>query len=358
MKTTKLLVVLIISLLSVSLFSGFVFASQEGDDEKADDDKEKELPETVDSADSVDNDAVEKPVVADKNAVAKAKSMKQSIEERVSKKKDLLERAKKSREEAREALKSARDELKDARQKFRESKKALSDVRSRVEKCSGINSDECKKARKDNKAHVAKFVDGSVEQVYRMLERAKNAAQSSALNEEDRNRLVSELEAKLAELSLLRQKQGQIQAQSSASDVKNAAKNMKEFWNASKISVKKNNLKVSSGKLGNLVQNMEKLQERLNDAVAEFRSGGKDTAELDSKIVLFNEKVSASRSLNDELQALLESVDSASDKSAVMRDATGKMQQAQSLLKDARAVLNEIRESIKVQNALSAGIQQ
>ena len=359
----KVFLLLLISLILIFV-SGFVFADKDKSEKSSNTAKEspedENFEESVEtgSEEDVDTASVNAPAVVNPVTAEKVKSVKQTIEERVSKKKELLERAKQSREKTREAFMTARDELKDARQKFKDSQKALIEAKKSVEKCKSINSDECKKARKDNKAHSAKFVDGSIEQVYKMLERAKKAAESSNINEEQKAQLVSDLDAKLAELGLLRQKQGQIQSQNTAREIKDAAKNMKNFWSNSKHSVQKNNLKVSSSKLGGLVVKMEKLQVRLNAEIEKFKNNGKDTAELDTKIALFNEKISAVKNLNAEIVGLLETVDSAENKSEVMKSATGKMKEAHVFLNDAKSILNDIRGSLKAHEALFAGVQQ
>ena len=231
------------------------------------------------------------------------------------------------------------------------------ELKEKTNKCKGIQSDECKKARKDAKSKTAKFVDGSIEHIFRMLERAKNAAEKASVSDEERTELLDSIDAKLAEISALRQKIGQVQAQNTAEEIRNAAKSVREFWNSAKETVEVDNLKIKSSKLGGIIQKTEQLESKLADKLSAFKNEGKDTADLESKMSAFSEKLASAKSLNDELQSLLGNFASAEDKSAVMKEATEKMQQAHSELKEAHATLNAIRSTIRAQESLSAGVQ-
>lgn len=316
-----------------------------------------ESSEVTDDAPAEESAEAVGPAIEDAGA-KKAKSIKQTIEERVAKKKDLLERAKQTRDEARVALKAEKNSLKEAQNKFKQAKKELQDFRKAVAKCSGVQSDECKKARKDNKMFTAKFVDGTIEQIFRMIERAREGVQDAGLSDEKKAQLESELDARLAEINALRQKQGQIQAQSTAQEIRDAAKNIKEFWKAAKESVKQNNLHINSARFGGVLVQAEKLQERLNKRLEEFNGQGKDVSGLDAKMSSFAEKLGAAKALNDDVQGLLESLDSADDKNVVMKDAAEKMRDAHAQLRDARILLKQIKDDINAQDTLSAGLEE
>jgi DNA repair exonuclease SbcCD ATPase subunit len=346
MSVKKLFALFAVTLMLAGIFSVLAYA-----------DKDKR-----DNADAQENENTGSEGTAavesgDAAVSSKVKSIRQTIDERVAKKKEILEKAKRIHEEKKEALRVVKDELKEAREKLKESRKELENLRRGVEKCAGVSSDECKKLRKDTKAFSAKMVDGSIEHVYKMLERSRDAVEKSELGDDEKSGLVAGLDAKLAEMNAMRQKQGQIQAQNTAQEIKNAAKSMKEFWQLSKESIKANNLKISSAKLGGVLVKVDALQARLNKHLEEFRAQGKDTAELDSKVSSFSEKLEAAKQINDEVQSLLGTLDSAEDKSAVMKEATSKMRDAHNLLKEARVVLNSIKESVKAQDTLSAGLQ-
>ena len=299
-------------------------------------------------------------VVADmpEDAVVKVKSIRQSIDDRIAKKKELLNRAKKFREESREALKDVKDELKEAKQKLRESKVNFESAKDELEKCKGIQSDNCKKSRKDAKTHVAKLVDGSIEHIYRTLEKAVASVEASGLSEEQKTALNADLNSKLQEINAFRQTQGQIQAQSSLKEIKDAAKKVHDFWKSNKDSVKESNARITIAKLGGIVQKMESLQLKLNKRVEDFKAQGKDTVDVESKISAFNEKLDSVKSLQGEVESLLDSLDSADDTSAVMKAAVDKMREAHAQIKDAHIILKEVQNSIRTQEALSAGLNE
>lgn len=345
MAINKIFALFIVSLMLVGVFSAVVQAQ----DASA-------------NSNTVANTESTEPQVTDNNAntaevAVKAKSISQTIEERIAKKKELLDKAKRIHEETTEKLKAVKDDLKDAREKLKESKKELETLKSHSEKCKGINSDECKKSRKDTKAYTAKMVDSSIEHAFRTLERARDAIENSDLSDDEKLKISADLDAKLADMNAMRQKQGPIQAQSSVNEIKDAAKNMQDFWVSAKDSIKLNNAKIGVRKLGNIISKMELLQNKLDQQTSEFKTEGKDTAELEAKVASFTEKLNAAKQTNTAMQSLIAGLDSAEDKSASMKEITGKMKEAQSDLKDARAILNDIKGSISTQNTLSASLQ-
>ncbi len=296
--------------------------------------------------DELDNDAVEK---MDK-ASEKSKSVRQTIEDRVTQKKELLERAKLKREQTKEAFKTAKDELKEAREKAKESRKELQSLKQKTQNCKGIESDDCKKTRRDAKTHAAKFVDGATEQVFTTLQRAKEDIQASNKTEDKKAELMADFDEKIEKLNKLRQKQGQIQAQSTTKEVKEAAKNIKEFWKQHKEQIKKQNLKIKHERFGGVIIKAEKLQERLQKQLETFEQQGKDTTTLESQITIFNNKISEAKTLNDEARTFIENGN--------MKEATDKMREAHQKLKEAQQTLKEIKNTVRAQQTLTTGLQE
>lgn len=348
MKTSKLLALFIVSLMLASVFFSAVIADNELEVEE-----EKELTESQETQ----SEATDQSSNAQLTNKKETKSIKQSIEERVTKKKELLERAKKVREDSKEAFKTAKDELKEARQKLKDSKENFVEVKKELEKCKEIQSDTCKKSRKDAKSHSAKLVDGATEHIYRVLERASKAIENSDLTDDEKASVNAQISEKLEQINALRQTQGQVQAQSTVKEIKDAAKKVNEFWKANKEFVKENNAKIISAKLGGVIAKTQSLKNKLDEKVELFKSEGKDTADIESKIAQFNEKLSNAQALNEEVKALLASVSSSDDKSSIMKQATSKIKDAHAQLKEAHSLLKEIRNSIKNQETLSAGLQ-
>ncbi|GEM_PF-3912808 len=344
MKTNKFLAIFIVSLMLASVFFSAVIA-----------DEEQEVEDNTDSTES--QEVQSQSANAQATNKKETKSIKQSIEERVTKKKELLERAKKVREDSREAFKTAKDELKEARQKLKDSKENFAQVKKELEKCKEIQSDTCKKSRKDAKSHSAKLVDGATEHIYRVLERASKAVENSDLSDDEKASTNAEISEKLEQINALRQTQGQIQTQSTVKEIKDAAKKVNEFWKANKEFVKENNAKITSAKLGGVIAKTQALKSKFDAKVAAFKSEGKDTTELESKIAAFNEKLSSAQALNEEVKALLSSVSSSDDKSSVMKQATSKTKDAHVQLKEAHSLLKELRNSIETQETLSASLQ-
>lgn len=338
MNTKTIIAILIVTVLIVSALPALAHADEKqiGDEEKHIDEKE--------SAEDSDDEITEK---MDKSS-EKSKSVRQSIEDRVMKKKELLERAKKTREEAKEAFKAAKDELKEAREKAKESRKELKNLKEELQKCKGVEGEDCKKTRRDAKTHAAKFVDGSTEQVFKTLQRAKEAIEKSNMPEDQKAQFIADFDEKIQALNTLRQKQGQIQSQSTTKEIKDAAKNVKEFWKTQKEDIKKANSKVSIARFGGTIVKAEQLQEKLDTKLEQFKNQGKDTTELETKITAFKEKLSTARTAHDEAASLIEQNS--------VKEATAKMREAHTALKEAHTLLTEIRNAFKAQEQLTAAL--
>ncbi|MBI4140883.1 hypothetical protein HY485_03540, partial [Candidatus Woesearchaeota archaeon] len=223
-------------------------------------------------------------------------------------------------------------------------------LKEKIKGCKGVDSDNCKITRRDAKTHAAKFVDGATEQVFNILQKAKEATQNSNMPEDQKQQLLGQFEQKIQQLNALRQKQGQIQAQSTTKEIKDAAKNVKEFWKQHKEEVKQQNLRVKHDRFGGVIVKAEKLQEKLQKQLEEFKQQGKDTTELETKITAFNEHISAAKTLNDEAQPLIENKN--------MKEATDKMREAHEHIKQAQQTLKEIKNTVHAQETLAEGLTQ
>lgn len=284
-----------------------------------------------------------------------AKSIRQTIDERVAKKKELLERAKTVRKQAREAEKSSKDELKDIREQLKETTKGFDVLKQRADTCKGIESFECKKARKDAKNRATQLISHTIEHTHKLLERTRdNLQKSKDLSDEQKNSFLQELETKLSQATILRDQQSI--GFTTPEQIKTAAKQTKELIQQSKSGIKEKALITANSKFGGIIKKIEKIQDQLSHTLERYTQEGKDVAVLEPKITAFNEYIDAAKKLHDEVTATLQT--SEGDKSELMKIATQKMREAHQRIKQAQTVLKEISSFIKTQERLSEGVSE
>jgi hypothetical protein len=84
---------------------------------------------------------------------------------------------------------------------------------------------------------------------------------------------------------------GKLGSESTPSEIRNAVRELKQSWTSSRIELRRSAGRLINAKIGGIVVKAEKLQERLENAVASLEEQGQDTAELNTLIEQFTERV-------------------------------------------------------------------
>ena len=249
---------------------------------------------------------------------------------------------------AQQNFEQARHRYQNAKQRFGQARQRLNDERPRYRECAGDQSEECQQVRRETKQNAKQYLLGSADRVISMMEQIKERVRScEQMSEEEAQERIAAIDAKIAEIQASRGTIEGLNNESDPAEIRNAVNEIKQSWTGSRQEMKRSAGRLINAKIGGVVVKSQKLQERLENAIANLEEAGEDTTELESLMDEFNAKL---ESANEHYKAAREQYrksGSEAEISSAMQEANRQMQQSRNELKEAHSVLSQIMRQIR-----------
>ncbi len=245
-------------------------------------------------------------------------------------------------------LEGAKAALLVAKEKVMSAKGKLEAAKLRLEKaklstvCKGApDSEDCTKSKDELRASAKEKVHGDADAIIEHLLNIKAYVEANeALSDEEAAEIIAYLDERI---TLFKGIKAEIDAAETKDQIVAAAKKLKEAWQEHRQKVNAYAVHVSNSNMAGIIVKSTYLQAKLERVLERMTENGKDTASVEPLVAQFKEKIELAKSKFDEAQKVFVEVKSA----AGGADISGKVQQAQGLMKESRTALQDASKLLK-----------
>lgn len=200
----------------------------------------------------------------------------------------------------------------------------------------------------ENKAAYEKqarnFLEKTIDVLIRKLESLKTwISNRKALSESERQAIVAEIEQ---DINWLKNKKPGISTASPA-QIKEKAKEIKEYWKNHRVKVKKIIGRIWAARLRWVIDRFEVVSSKVSAKIEELKASGKDTSQLESWLADFNQKIEVAKEKRDRAREKYQAVSSLADANQLFKQAHQFIKEANQYLRDAHKKLVDIVKEMK-----------
>lgn len=220
--------------------------------------------------------------------------------------------------------KSARQDLLNARTKYQQFKNA-----------------DNKKALED-KARA--FLEKAVTSLIKRLEAIKNwVSNRGSLPEAERQTIIAEIDQ---DITWLQERVTNIQTASPA-QIKEEAKTIREYWKNHRVNVKKIIGQIWAARINFIITKAETFSVKIDAKIQELQAAGKDTAQLETWLTDFNQKLTLAKEKYEAAKAKFQAISDLTEADQLFREGRQFINEANQYIKQAHAQLVKIVKEMK-----------
>lgn len=260
---------------------------------------------------------------------------------------NVAENAQQRMEQARENYQAAQEHYQQAREKYQEARGNVQQARERIGECKEDDSAECDALHKQVKENAKPFLHNSGEMIITSLEKLAARVEESNMDEERKAEMLTDIETRITEILEAQESADDLADDADTEDVSEATKKMKNAWERTKHSMQVQNGKMANEKLKNVYEQLDKLGNRLENAIGNLEEKGYDVSEAAALMDAYDERiVAAQQQYQFARQAYADALE-ADNVSEAVQNANQYVRGAHAELTEARNMLREIVRSIK-----------
>lgn len=259
------------------------------------------------------------------------------------------QRAKEGLEKAGERYQAAKEEYKEIKGKYLETKEKVQELRKEIKACKEGEEGECKIKKKlfreQTKEQLLHFAD----LILNSLEKLKQKIEAAEMEEEEKTELLEDIEARITAVGEARATLEGLSGESSQEEIKEAIKTIREAWKESKPKMKLGVGKLMEAKLGNIIVQIERLEEKFEKIRERLAEKGYDVTALDNYLEDLNEKLTSAKENWELAKAKFKEARTAEDVDKVIKEAHEYQKKAREYIKGAREDLRKLVQEVKGQ---------
>jgi len=188
------------------------------------------------------------------------------------------------------------------------------------------------------------FLEKIVDVLIRKLESLKSwVSNKPSLSESERQAIIAEIEQ---DINWLKNKKQGI-ATASPAQIKEKAKEIREYWKKHRIFVKKIIGKIWSARLDWAIERFENVSSKIADKIQELKAAGKDTSQLETWLADFNQKIEIAKQKRDKAREKYQAISSLADANQLFKQVHQFVKEANQYLRDAHKKLIDIIKEMK-----------
>ena len=203
------------------------------------------------------------------------------------------------------------------------------------------NSDDLKGALEKGKSFLLK-ADKTLIDYLEMVDSYVEGEPS--LSDSDKTRIHNEL---ISDISWLEEKQSEITDATTKEELKEIAKVIKNRWQKVKPSAKRIVGEVMNSKLLSLIGDAETASEKIESKIDDLKAKGKDTVELETWLIDFNEKIDLAKVNHQNAKDKYAEIESIGDADRLFKEGNAFLKEANQYLKTSYKDLKKIVREIK-----------
>ncbi len=270
---------------------------------------------------------------------------------RIKRAQELFKRARERYQEAKQRYLKAKDAYMKQRQKFDQARKEWKD-------CKDDSSKVCQEKRqnikKNAREHLLKAADVMIDHLDRVIERVKS---SEDLSDDEVDTIVSNLESRKSDIESAKEKVESLGDDASREDIVALAKTLRADWRKSLMQTKKVVGRAANAKLGNLIERIEKVEEKLYRIRDHLAEKGMDVTALDEQLDNFSSELDAAADNYNQAKEKWKEASSDQEIADAAKDVHALLQEAKDHLKNARDSLRAAVREIKNLNNGSLDVE-
>lgn len=253
---------------------------------------------------------------------------------------EVLDRAKMHREKMHDSLQKAREHYQEKKEELQDHKNELKEKREKLVQCKKESSEECRDERVNIRKGVIDQGKRNINFIIASFEKMKHRLdEASDISEADKDTIVTMIDVKLADLEAAREQFSALTDDATAEEIKEAAQNLRDVWQEMKPTYKWAVGMVLASKLESTVTDITDMDDRIVEKIEALEEEGIDMSEARDLLVEFEDTVIEADSTISEAQELLSTLDNA----ATSEEIKDVVNSAHKLLQDARQSFNEAK---------------
>ena len=219
--------------------------------------------------------------------------------------------------------------------------KSKEDFNSTKEKLRQMN-DERVRALVQERAKL--FLENMIEaRILHLKALRKRVEVAKKINEEDRNRILSQIDAQIKWFEDKKNEASEIKNQE---DIKKMAQEMKSYLNQNRAFMKKIIGQILVARSNWVVEKFEETSKNLSQKINDLKNQGKDVSGLETKLNDFNNKIEEAKNKLQQAQSSFEKIETNQDAKSVFQEGMKSLKEAHQLLREAHKILVEIKVGI------------
>lgn len=232
----------------------------------------------------------------------------------------------------------------EAKTTFTQSRETIAEARKKFKACEVDDSTDCREAQKKVKENAKPFLGNSLEMILKALERLKEHVTSNEnMDDDEQEALLAKIDEKIELVTGLQEEIEALGDDATPEQIRAAAKEARQAWRETQPVVREAAGKVVNAKLGNIIQQVEKLREKIAAIRGRLAEQGRDVTALDVKIAEFDAKLALA---NAEYEAAVAAFETKTGNEAVTT-AHMHVKAAKDHLKEVRQQIREIVKEIR-----------
>ncbi len=226
-----------------------------------------------------------------------------------------------------------------------ETKVRIDTRKTELRRCQLSDTEECKTIREDAREDAKTYLENLAEAIKARLENLKEKVENSErLTAEEKAEIKADIELQISEVEDLK---AQIETADTREKILDLAKQLREILKDIKHKIKFHEELLLHKRVGEIIKQAEKLEDKLDKVLERLTNEGFDTATVQASIDEFNVKIKLAKTKYNEGVSLFEDAKEKRDSDkeaaqALVKQAHEKFREAHQALKEAASILRKI----------------
>jgi len=267
--------------------------------------------------------------------------------------------AKEKIEQARERYQIAKEKYLKARERYQIAKEKITRAKTALKECKDGESEECVRIRQTIRSNSKDYLANIADKVIATLEKIKSKIESNEqLSEEEASDLLEKIDTEIQEVEDAKDVIQDLTNQSSAEEVREAVRTIKEAWKGTRVTLKKSVARLLNAKIGGIIVKSEQLEAKLQRILTRLEAAGNDVTNLEDLIDKFHNKIEEAKDKWEQARQKYAQAVKPGQIDEAMKEVNQKIREAHEKLKEShqtlKEIINKIREMKGAQEALEA----
>ncbi|MBN2101255.1 MAG: hypothetical protein JW716_00090 [Candidatus Aenigmarchaeota archaeon] len=231
---------------------------------------------------------------------------------------------------------------------YNENRKLFLDVKTQLQKCEGVDSEECTQLMQRAHERAQEFTINAAQMAIRHLEKVKYKAESSeGMEEETAGGILNELNTAINDLEGV---VAEVESAQTKEEIQTAAQKISQIWSRIRHREKVHSAELLNAGIWGITKRSETLEERIDAKLAKMSEEGLDVSELQTRLDEYSVKVVSAKEKYEQAKEILQQANGMRGDELTeeeKEEAIGLVEQAKDLIRQAHEELKDAHDFIK-----------